>query len=88
MASLEETMKRKLGGELLSLQVELAAKKRRMNFSAEAVETLKRWFEEHSVKPYPSEEEKVQLSLATGISVLQVTNWFINMRKRNWDPTA
>ena len=85
MASLEETMKRKLGGELLSLQVELAAKKRRMNFSIEAVETLKRWFVAHSAKPYPSEEEKVQLSRETGISVLQVTNWFINMRKRNWD---
>ena len=88
MASLEETMKRKLGGELLSLQVELAAKKRRMNFSAEAVETLKQWFAAHSSKPYPSEEEKIQLAKETGISVLQVTNWFINMRKRNWDSTA
>jgi hypothetical protein len=84
--SLEETMKRKLGGELLSIQVQIAEKRRRMNFSNEAVKTLKQWFSSHSSKPYPTEEEKEQLAYQTGITVHQVTNWFINMRKRNWDP--
>jgi hypothetical protein len=88
MASLEETMKRKLGGELLSIQVQMAEKRRRMNFSQEAVEILKRWFSANSLKPYPSEEEKEQLASQAGITVNQVTNWFINMRKRNWDPAA
>jgi hypothetical protein len=86
MASLEETMKRKLGGELLSIQVQIAEKRRRMNFSSEAVNILKQWFSSHSSKPYPTEEEKEQLAESSGITVHQVTNWFINMRKRNWDP--
>jgi hypothetical protein len=86
MASLEETMKRKLGGELLSIQVQIAEKRRRMNFSNEAVKILKQWFSSHTSKPYPTEEEKEQLAEQSGITVHQVTNWFINMRKRNWDP--
>jgi hypothetical protein len=88
MASLEETMKRKLGGDVLCLQVEIADKRRRMNFSPEAVDTLKQWFSDHSSKPYPSEDEKEQLAQKAGITVHQVTNWFINMRKRNWDPAS
>ena len=88
MASLEDTMKRKLGSELLSIQVQIAEKRRRMNFSCEAVETLKRWFSAHSLKPYPTEQEKDELAKEAGITVNQVTNWFINMRKRNWDPAA
>lgn len=86
MASLEETMKRKLGGDVLSIQVQIAEKRRRMNFSNDAVKTLKEWFCAHSAKPYPTEEEKGSLAEAAGITVHQVTNWFINMRKRNWDP--
>jgi hypothetical protein len=59
-----------------------------MNFSSEAVQVLKQWFSENSMKPYPSDEQKEHLASKAGITVNQVTNWFINMRKRNWDPAA
>ncbi len=66
---------------VFSLQDELAAKKGRMKFSMEAVETLKLWFAAHSSRPYASEEEKIQLAKETGLSVRQVAQWLDNERR-------
>lgn len=42
------------------------------------------WFLDHIDKPYLSTEEKIQLALKSGLTDLQVCNWFTNIRKRIW----
>ena len=41
------------------------------------------WCAQH---PYPSEEEKRQIAGQTGLTLLQVNNWFINARRRILQP--
>jgi len=55
---------------------------------AETVEYLKAWMmsPEHIAHPYPTEPEKAQIMADTGIELKQLTNWFVNNRKRYWKP--
>ena len=41
---------------------------------------------EHVDHPYPTEDEKVHIMNETGIVLKQLTNWFVNNRKRYWKP--
>jgi len=41
---------------------------------------------EHVAHPYPTEQEKSQIMADTGIELKQLTNWFVNNRKRYWKP--
>jgi hypothetical protein len=54
----------------------------------ETVEYLKAWMmsPEHIAHPYPTEQEKTSIMLDTGIVLKQLTNWFVNNRKRYWKP--
>lgn len=44
---------------------------------------LKRWHTLNSAWPYPSAEEKQELSRKSGLSVRQVSQWFVNARRRS-----
>lgn len=58
-------------------------RKRRGNLPKEATSQLKAWFHDHRDSPYPSEDEKYALCTSTGLTLNQVSNWFINARRRN-----
>ena len=54
----------------------------------ETVEYLKNWMmsPDHIAHPYPTEQEKALIMEETGIELKQLTNWFVNNRKRYWKP--
>jgi Homeobox KN domain len=54
----------------------------------ETVEYLKAWMmsPEHIAHPYPTDAEKSKIMKDTGIELKQLTNWFVNNRKRYWKP--
>jgi hypothetical protein len=54
----------------------------------ETVEYLKAWMmsPEHIAHPYPTEIEKAKIMQDTGLELKQLTNWFVNNRKRYWKP--
>ncbi|XP_061626113.1 homeobox protein Meis1a isoform X2 [Phyllopteryx taeniolatus] len=60
--------------------------KKRGVFPEVATNILRAWLFQHLVHPYPCEDEKKQLSHDTGLSILQVNNWFINARRRIVQP--
>lgn len=47
---------------------------------AAATALLRQWMLDHFENPYPSEEVKEELCAATGLSLTQLNNWFINIR--------
>ncbi|OOF97557.1 hypothetical protein ASPCADRAFT_514493 [Aspergillus carbonarius ITEM 5010] len=50
--------------------------------SGDAVRTLKAWLKSHPDNPYPTAQEKDDLGQRTGLSRTQISNWFINARRR------
>lgn len=64
------------------------APRKSSSLPAETVEYLKAWMmsPEHIAHPYPTEPEKAQIMADTGIELKQLTNWFVNNRKRYWKP--
>lgn len=54
----------------------------------ETVEYLKAWMmsPEHISHPYPTDAEKSKIMADTDIEIKQLTNWFVNNRKRFWKP--
>jgi len=49
---------------------------------------LKAWMmsPDHISHPYPTEQEKEVIMADTGIGLKQLTNWFVNNRRRYWKP--
>lgn len=60
--------------------------KKRGIFPKMATNIMKAWLFQHLTHPYPSEEQKRQLANETGLTILQVNNWFINARRRIVQP--
>jgi hypothetical protein len=52
------------------------------NLPSKAIEILVDWFTEHESFPYPTPEEKEELVEQTGLTITQVSNWFVNRRCR------
>lgn len=57
-------------------------RKRRGNLPKETTDKLRAWFVAHLHHPYPSEDEKQDLMRQTGLQMNQISNWFINARRR------
>uniref|UniRef100_A0A7S4QF48 Homeobox domain-containing protein n=3 Tax=Ditylum brightwellii TaxID=49249 RepID=A0A7S4QF48_9STRA len=64
------------------------AQRKSSSLPPKTVEYLKAWMmsPEHVAHPYPTEQEKAQIMANTGIELKQLTNWFVNNRKRYWKP--
>ncbi|XP_063727856.1 homeobox protein meis3-B-like isoform X3 [Symsagittifera roscoffensis] len=60
--------------------------KKRGIFPKTATNIMRAWLFQHLTHPYPSEEQKKQLAQDTGLTILQVNNWFINARRRIVQP--
>jgi hypothetical protein len=48
-------------------------------FAKETTDFLKAWLHRHSDYPYPSEDEKMQLCHATGLSRTQLSGWMVKV---------
>lgn len=57
-------------------------RRRRGNLPKSVTAILKQWLIDHSRHPYPTEEEKRGLRLTTDLTLNQISNWFINARRR------
>lgn len=57
-------------------------RKRRGNLPKETTDKLRAWFVAHLHHPYPTEDEKQDLMRQTGLQMNQISNWFINARRR------
>lgn len=74
------------GGEDEELDQERRRGKKRGIFPKVATNLMRAWLFQHLSHPYPSEEQKKQLAQDTGLTILQVNNWFINARRRIVQP--
>ncbi|CAD6505349.1 BgTH12-00840 [Blumeria graminis f. sp. triticale] len=61
---------------------ETKPRKRRGNLPKDTTDKLRAWFMSHLAHPYPTEDEKQQLMDATGLQMNQISNWYINARRR------
>ncbi|CAA7387733.1 unnamed protein product [Spirodela intermedia] len=85
---LKNNLLKRYGEHLCSLKQELSKKKNKKGkLPKEARQKLLIWWELHYSWPYPSESEKAALEESTGLTQNQISNWFINQRKRHWKPS-
>jgi hypothetical protein len=57
-------------------------RKRRGNLPKSVTAILKQWLIDHCRNPYPTEVEKTGLRDKTDLTLNQISNWFINARRR------
>ncbi|KAN0075815.1 Homeobox KN domain containing protein [Elaphomyces granulatus] len=67
---------------VLGDSIDPRGKRRRGNLPKPVTDILRAWFHEHLDHPYPSEEDKQIFMSRTGLSISQISNWFINARRR------
>lgn len=68
------------------LTADTTKKRRRGNLPKDVTEFLRKWLIQHKKHPYPAEKEKADLARHTGLTVNQISNWFINARRRILQP--
>ncbi|KAJ9654177.1 homeodomain super [Neophaeococcomyces mojaviensis] len=59
-------------------------RRRRGNLPKHVTDILRAWFHDHLEHPYPTDEDKQMLIQRTHLSIQQISNWFINARRRHW----
>ncbi|XP_038975262.1 homeobox protein knotted-1-like 3 [Phoenix dactylifera] len=84
---LKDNLLCKYGGYLSSLKQEFSKRKKKIKLPKDARLKLLDWWEAHYGWPYPTEGEKMALAESTGLDQKQISNWFINQRKRHWKPS-
>ncbi|KAB8527778.1 hypothetical protein FH972_025431 [Carpinus fangiana] len=57
-------------------------RRRRGNLPKESTNILNSWFNAHASYPYPKEDEKQALQQQCNLTMAQISNWFINARRR------
>ncbi|KAK9768092.1 Homeobox protein tos8 [Basidiobolus ranarum] len=72
--------------ESTSTEVKPNQKKRRGNLPKAVTAILKSWLAKHVKHPYPTEDEKISLAMETKLTMNQISNWFINARRRILQP--
>ncbi|CAI9769375.1 unnamed protein product [Fraxinus pennsylvanica] len=84
---LKEMLMRKYSGYLSNLRQEFSKKRKKGKLPKDTRNVLLDWWNTHYRWPYPTEEEKNRLSQITQLDQKQISNWFINQRKRHWRPS-
>nr|ADK26523.1 HERMIT-like protein 2 [Petunia x hybrida] len=84
---LKDRLLRKFGSHLSTLKLEFSKKKKKGKLPKEARQMLLAWWNDHYRWPYPTEADKNSLAESTGLDPKQINNWFINQRKRHWEPS-
>ena len=46
------------------------------------VRPLKQWLLRHRHNPYPTKAEKIEMAMGSNMTLVQVSNWFANARRR------
>jgi hypothetical protein len=84
----QSTVPRDVSVSSVSSSAPSKTKRKSSSLPSETVEYLKAWMmsAEHIAHPYPTEQEKVKIMEDTDIELKQLTNWFVNNRKRYWKP--
>lgn len=82
--AMQSNLKVNFGDAIRGLKKDFQRRKKISKLPSSAINQLKYWWEKHFHWPYPSEDEKKQFCDQTGLSKVQVNNWFINQRKRHW----
>lgn len=80
----EPALRTRFRSAIRELKTELVNKRKRGRLPAESTALLTTWWSEHERWPYPTETEKNLLCASTGLNAVQLNNWFINRRKRQW----
>ncbi|XP_004302238.1 PREDICTED: homeobox protein knotted-1-like 1 isoform X1 [Fragaria vesca subsp. vesca] len=84
---LKDMLLHKYSGYLGKLKKDFLKSRKKGKLPKDARSALMDWWNTHYRWPYPTEEQKMQLSVATGLDQRQINNWFINQRKRHWKPS-
>ncbi|KAL1923509.1 uncharacterized protein VTP21DRAFT_8489 [Calcarisporiella thermophila] len=61
-------------------------KPRRGNLPRDSTAILRAWLDAHRSHPYPTEQEKRELAMKARLTLVQISNWFINARRRYLRP--
>ncbi|GLT79489.1 hypothetical protein SLA2020_509750 [Shorea laevis] len=86
-SQLKEKLLQKYRGYISNLKHEFSkSNKKRGRLPKESTQILLNWWNVNYRWPYPTESEKAVLTVSTGLDPKQINNWFINQRKRHWNP--